>query len=167
MVQGLVCACDRMIFASITPFSAAPACPPTQHMSPAPPLADSSSLILLIISYSVVSCGLRSWWSLLCSVLAECDVFISINTHAFTLQPNYDQRDFLFFPGFFYCPVCSSKVKGGTGLNQIHTRGLISDPIYDLIWRKMTLDAPEWLSDYTDWRCNMNNMKLQAKIQPL
>lgn len=91
MVQGLVCAWVCMIFASFTPFPAFPACPPTQHMSPAPPLTNSSSLIFLVISFSVVSFlpviirGLHVCLGLLCSILAECDVIISINMHAFTL----------------------------------------------------------------------------------
>lgn len=101
--DGLICACVCLIFASLTPF---PACPPTQHMSPAPcgflvPNPSHHLILGCVISTRII-CGSHACLCPLCSVLADGDAFLSINRERFTLQPNFHQRDFL---SLFIVPV--------------------------------------------------------------
>ena len=99
--------------------------------------------ILCCVIFTSIS-GLHACLCLLCSIFAECDLFISINTHAFTLQPNLHQRNLLLiFPCLFFSyPVWRSRV-GVLWIKWKH--GLCWTKFTLIVWsiirRKMTQDT--------------------------
>lgn len=91
------------------PVPAFPACPPTQHMSPAPrgflvPNPSRHLILRCVISTRII-CGSHASLCPLCPVLADGDAFLSINREGFTLQPNFHQRDFLSLCNALCVPV--------------------------------------------------------------